>query len=105
MLIFSAIFWTLIAFYFDKVLPRQYGERLPACFCFKRKYYSCCNNNTNEFEEVFDAEDAGRRSTLRDSKGGNIVDPFELKYLDKENYEAVAPEIARMELENQVLKI
>lgn len=55
MLIFSTIFWTLIAFYFDKVLPRQYGERLPACFCFKRKYYSCCNNNPNEFEEVFDA--------------------------------------------------
>lgn len=34
-----------------------------------------------------------------------MVDPFELKYLDKENYEPVPPEIARMELDNQYLKI
>ena len=34
-----------------------------------------------------------------------MVDPFELKYLDRENYEPVPPEIARMELDNQYLKI
>jgi len=34
-----------------------------------------------------------------------MTDPFELKYLDKENYEPVSPEIARLELENQFLKI
>ena len=43
MLVVSGIVWTIFAFYLDKVLPRQYGEKLPACFCFKRKYYSCCN--------------------------------------------------------------
>ena len=40
----------------------------------------------------------------QDSKD-QVVDPFELKYLDRENYEPVPPEIARLELENQFLKI
>ena len=43
MFVVSSIVWTIFAFYLDKVMPRQYGEKLPACFCFKRKYYSCCN--------------------------------------------------------------
>lgn len=47
MLIISAVVFTLFAFYLDKVLPREYGERLPACFCFKRKYYPCCRNDND----------------------------------------------------------
>lgn len=47
-----------------------------------------------------------RRDTLRNTNSRDTVaDPFELKYLDKENYEAVSPEIARLELDNQFLKI
>ena len=47
-----------------------------------------------------------RRDTLRASNDSSAIsDPFELKYLDKENYEPVPPEIARLELENQFLKI
>jgi len=36
----------------------------------------------------------------KNGAGEIAADPFELKYLDPENYEPVAPEIARMELEN-----
>jgi len=32
-------------------------------------------------------------------------DPFELKYIDKKNYEAVPLEVARLENEDQYLKI
>ena len=33
------------------------------------------------------------------------MDPFEIKYLDKKNYEPVAPEVARLELQDEYLKI
>jgi len=36
MLLISIVVFTLLAFYLDMTLPRKYGERLPACFCFKR---------------------------------------------------------------------
>ena len=33
------------------------------------------------------------------------MDPFEIKYLDRKNYEPVPPEVARLELQDEYLKI
>ena len=46
-----------------------------------------------------------RRSTLQKNSRETLADPFELKYLKRDNYEPVAPEIARLELQDQFLKI
>ena len=108
MSIVSMIVFLLLGLWLDKVLPRTYGERLPACFCFTKKFCcSCCGEQENQvFEEQLDAAEVQSRGTLRDSNGRDTIsDPFELKYLDKENYEPVPPEVARLELENQFLKI
>ena len=35
----------------------------------------------------------------------SITDPFEMKYLKRENYEGVAPEVAEMELQDEFLKV
>jgi len=109
MLIVSMGVFILLGFWMDAVLPRTYGERLPVFFCCTKKFCtSCCRSGDDNQREVndeqFGAEELQRRNTLRDSNGRQtLVDPFELKYLDKENYEPVPPEIARMELENQFL--
>ena len=43
---------------------------------------------------------------IRDRSGNDaITDPFEIKYLDKKNYEPVAPEVARLELDEQFMKV
>ena len=108
MSIVSMIVFLLLGLWLDKVLPRTYGERLPACFCFTKKFCcSCCGEQENQvFEEQLDAAEVQSRGTLSDSNGRDTIsDPFELKYLDKENYEPVPPEVARLELENQFLKI
>ena len=106
MLILGMILFILLGFWMDAVLPRTYGERKPACFCFSAMFSCCRNREAAVFEEQLDAAEVQRRNTLRDTNTRqSLVDPFELKYLEKENYEPVAPEIARMELDNQYLKI
>lgn len=110
MLLVSGVFFALLGFYLDKVVPRTYGERLPVFFCCTKKFCCCCcaKQDDDVFnEEHLDRDEQERRSTLRDTKTSHtsVVDKFELKYLEKENYEPVPPEIARMELENQFLKI
>lgn len=104
MLFISSILFILLGFYLDRVLPRTYGERLGCCFCFTR----CCKKQQAvSGEDEFSEQEVQRRSTLskKGGPGDQVIDPFELKYLEKENYEPVPPEIARLELENQYLKI
>lgn len=102
MLFISTIIFTLLGFYLDRVLPRTFGEKLGCCFCFTM----CCRARQQVEEEQFTPAEVQRRSTLsKGAAGQEVTDPFELKYLDKENYEPVSPEIARLELENQFLKI
>ena len=105
MLMVSFLIFGLLGFYLDKVLPKTYGEKLPACFCFTKKFCCCCSSQAGEANSVFDdnlnADELQRRGTLRDSNSRNTVsDPFELKYIKEENYEPVPPEVARMELDN-----
>lgn len=86
MLAISTLVFYLIAFYLDKVLPRQYGERLPLCFCFQKKHLCCCYCEANE---------ANGASVFDDHNPTQEKDPFELKYIaDETNYEPVPPEIA-----------
>ena len=101
MLFISSIIFTLLGCYLDRILPRTYGERLGCCFCFTM----CCKRRVEQ-EDEFSEQEVQRRSTLS-KKGASdqVNDPFELKYLDKENYEPVPPEVARLELDNQFLKI
>ena len=104
----SMFVFMMLGLWLDKVLPRTYGERLPVCFCLTKKFCcSCCGDQDSQvFDEHLSDAEVQRRGTLRDSKSRDTIsDPFELKYLDKENYEPVAPEVARLELENQFLKI
>ena len=100
MMTISFILFLLLASYLDSVLPRTYGERKKCCFCFT----VCCKKNREVEPESFTQEETDRRASLRERRN-TIVDPFEIKYLDKRNYEPVAPEIARLELDDQYLKV
>jgi len=63
MLAVSGLFFALLGFYLDRVLPRTYGERLPVFFCFSKKFCCCCCRNAQNddvFEEQLDATDRER---------------------------------------------
>ena len=62
MLCLSFWVWLLLGLYLDKVLPKAYGDRLPACFCCMRKYWGCGNDGADD-DEIDEAE-LERRSTL-----------------------------------------
>ena len=47
MLILGFWFWVLFGLYLDAVLPKTYGERLPAFFCCMPKYW-CGGNRRRE---------------------------------------------------------
>ena len=87
MLAVSFVLFTLIGFYLSAVLPRNVGERLSPCFCFTM----CCKRRAQQVEQEMFSE--GAHQMARN-------DPFELKYIEKKNYEAVPLEVARLELEN-----
>ena len=101
-LFFSGLLWLLAGFYCDAVLPKQFGSRKAACFCFQPKTYAgCCGSKKTDREAQDDEE---RRSTLlqKDHEdGGNM----ELKNLKKENYEPVSADVARQGLDGQYLRI
>ena len=92
MLIVSFFVFTLLGFYMDAILPRTYGERKSCCFCFTL----CCRGQRGNAQADNDGSD---QEALQDNenKGGTVFDPFEVKYLDRQNYEAVPPEVARLE--------
>ena len=76
-------------------MPKNFGERKSPLFCIT----FCCKKpaslQVDEAETNFKSQvraSVGRRET--------ISDPFELRYLSRENYEPVAPEVARLELDN-----
>ena len=52
MLAISAVIFTLLGFYLDKILPRTYGERLGCCFCFTR----CCRRQQEQEDEFSEHE-------------------------------------------------
>lgn len=83
MFIVSFVVFALLGSYFDKILPKQYGEKQSCCFCCSKKFCCCCCSQDREvFEEQLDAGELQRRDTLRSSNSRNAVDdPFELKYL------------------------
>ena len=82
----SAILFTMLGLYLDKVLPgRKYGETRSPIFCFSKRFCcKCCGGDNADSDVHGQYYEAGEK-------------PFELKYLAKENYEAVPQEIARLE--------
>ena len=99
MLLISGIVFFFLGLYLDYVLPKKFGERKKACFCLP----ACCRKGNKAPRENFlPASKAAeeRRATIKSSSGKeNVVDPFEVVYLSKKNYEPVPPEVARLELE------
>ena len=84
MLVISQFFFLLLAFYLDAVLPRTYGDRSSVCFCFQICY---CKS-------------------MRKANSKKIVnDSFETRYLKNDRFEEVPPEISRLELDDEYLKI
>ena len=52
MLVISTVLFLILAFYLEAVLPRTYGEKKPACFCFT----ACCKRSVRPvMTETFDA--------------------------------------------------
>ena len=111
MLLASFVVFLLFAFYLDAVLPKTFGEQKPACFCFT----CCCKKKRPEAIDSDEGESLKRYNTIRSisnkgepgeqSRRKTLTDPFELKYLDKRNYEGVAPEVAALELNHEHLQI
>ena len=111
MMFVSLFVFLLFAFYLDAVLPKTFGETKPACFCFT----CCCKKKRPELIDSDEGESLKRYNSIRSilnksvpgeqSRRKTLTDQFELKYLDKRNYEGVAPEVAALELDNEHLQI
>ena len=56
MLILGFWFWTLLGLYLDAVLPKTYGDRLPAFFCCTRKFWCGVNREDDEENRFEDPE-------------------------------------------------
>lgn len=102
-LLFDAVAIFFLGVWLDYVLPKEYGERKKCCFCCT----CCCKpSRRSRADPAMDREEQNRRASLRDAGNRQSVnDKFELKYLDESKYEPVAPEVARLELDNQYLKV
>ena len=99
-LFFSLIVFVLFGLFLDKVMPKDYGKREPVWFLCTPSFYDCCCKARRQ-RAVDDAETARRTNLLesRDTGAGAallaLVDDMEAKNLKPEDYEPVAPEIAR----------
>lgn len=102
MLFFDFFFWFAIGLWFDQIWLREYGERKPFYFCCTPKWWGCSKNRRQLTEEEEDRRSALLRHTDEAGRPSNnmINDDFESKHLKETNYEAVAPEIARLEIDN-----
>jgi ATP-binding cassette subfamily A (ABC1) protein 3 len=103
MLFVGLIVFALIGFYFDAVLPKQYGQKSHPCFCFMpASYRGCCGSSGDR--EV-DEDERERRSTLL-KKDHDQSQDMECKGLDDvKNYEPVATEVARQGMDGSYLRI
>ena len=96
------ILFLLIGLYFEEVLPKEYGTRRHPCFMFlPSTYRGCCSSSDDDAFSPTAVEADERSSTLLRDQADNL----ELRGLEKENYEGVPPEIARLEMEGKVLRI
>jgi len=100
MLPVGLLFWGLLGFYFDAVLPKEYGSKRHPCFMFLPSTYSGCFKRPDA-NQLADEE---RRSTLlrKDFEDGGSM---ECRNLEKENYEPVSAEAARSALTGEYLRI
>ena len=92
MLAASFFVFLIIGAYLTAVLPRSVGQRQHVCFCFTM----CCKRRHAQVEQEMFSEAAHQMSS---------EDPFETTYINKQNYEPVPLEIARLELQDQYFKI
>ena len=93
MLALSYLLFMVVGAYLTAVLPRSVGERRSVCFCLTTW---CCKRRHEHVEQELFSEGAHQMAS---------EDPFELAYIDKQNYEPVPLEVARLELEDQIMKI
>jgi hypothetical protein len=90
-----------LGLYLDQILPKEFGQRKHPCFMFMPSTYTdCCRRRQ---PPQIDEDEKERRSTLlsKDKSGGGM----EVRNLKPENYEPVAAEIARQEVDGQYWRI
>jgi len=64
MLFLGLAFFLLLGLYLDSVLPKEFGQKLSPCFCFKRSSYDgCCKKPPNNGG----VDDENRESMLGDN--------------------------------------
>jgi ATP-binding cassette subfamily A (ABC1) protein 3 len=77
----------IIGMYLEFALPKEYGKRRHPCF-----FLMCCCNGS-------------KKKTMSEALDQSHDENHEIKYLNPDNYEGVAPEIKQKEYEDRILKI
>jgi hypothetical protein len=118
MLFFDSVFLLTVGIYLDYVMPREFGKRRNICFCFICK---CCRHHKKE-EKISKVhmQDKSIISPIKNQNSGksdsiNYDSPsaksdqtyidkiiektaeFECKYMKRDGYEPILPEVAALE--------
>ena len=93
----SAVLFTVLGLYLDKVIPSTYGKRRSPCFCLAPQYYGCCRRERR-------ARVAGDEAERLMETGGEDED-FEAQFMPENNYEPPPVIARRLEANGDYLKI
>ena len=94
----SAVLFTVMGLYLDKVMPSKYGKRRSPCFCLSPKFYGCCRRQRRERDGT-DEDEALIGNNQEDE------DNFETEGLRIENYEAPSVIAKRLEAKGDYMYI
>ncbi|CAG9311641.1 unnamed protein product [Blepharisma stoltei] len=86
MLFVDTILYSLLAFYFGKIVPSQYGVSLPWYFPFTKSFWLGRTSNDNKLDEkakeFINDEEEKRREEMRQNKNIEDPDPLLLKQIE-----------------------
>ena len=97
MMAISAIIFTILGLYLDKVIPSTYGKNRHPCFCFSPQFYGCCRRQRADRIRGEAAEELMR------SAGDD--ENFESQFIPANNYEAPPVIARRLEANGDFMKI
>lgn len=97
MMAISAIIFTILGLYLDKVIPSTYGKNRHPCFCFSPQFYGCCRKQRTDRIRGEAAEEIMR------SAGDD--ENFESQFIPANNYEAPPVIARRLEANGDFMKI
>ena len=97
MMTLSAILFTFLGLYLDKVVPSTYGKRRGVCWCVSSQYYGCGRKKRTQKVSSEEAEEL--------MKNELEYDDFEAELIPENNYEP-PPRIARrLEANGDFMKV